>query len=170
MSFMQWFLSWSGIIPSTIVHDRISNVTRDMCTLRYTVRTLTVISALSWIGIRYPSTVNVPFKSQGPLESATSGRRVEEIVFHCSSLLWITYLFSDLIKAGMLRHKLCTLLLLVGISSATIGPVATVASAWSWREETLATKRHHAAITAPENFSLAENFVAKSDNPEAGAD
>jgi hypothetical protein len=144
ISAAQWLLHRAAIIASTIQLDRLTNVTRDIPILQYTAKTLAVISSATWIGTSFSHLLLGSSSPATPLSTT-------ELLLYGSSLLWVLYLFSDLKRAGMIDQSW---LVLVGASSVLLGPAATVALAWSWRETLLATKRHWGAIVTPEEDQL----------------
>jgi hypothetical protein len=141
ISAVQWFLHGTGVSASTIHQDRLNNTNRDMSTLLMTGNTLAVISAATWLASTISQLIFAPTRILASFSSTG-------VLLYGSSLLWIIYLFSDLQRAGMVRRDW---FLLIGASSALLGPAATVAWFWTWRETLLATRRHWAAIVSPES-------------------
>ena len=148
----QWVLK-KTIIPSTIRQDRIDNVNRDMETIKFTIGSLVLWSSASWLNVLLRA--SLPLKEifmppAGPstsfLTSVQKMFRFDHLFFSGSSLLWILYLYRDLKTAGMIRHSWFTILSSLTTLTVSIGPGATVALAWLYREQILATRRHKAAI------------------------
>jgi len=82
-----------------------------------------------------PSLQNLPKALGGILGSELGG------------FVWIVLLFKDLKKARMIETSWVVLLAGYVASATVIGSGASLLVAWLWREETLATKRHWAAVT-----------------------
>ncbi|KAH8771387.1 hypothetical protein F5882DRAFT_465355 [Hyaloscypha sp. PMI_1271] len=64
--------------------------------------------------------------------------------------IWMVLLFKDRKKARMMKTSWCILLAGHVASVIVIGPGVKLLAAWLWREETLATTRHWAAVTKAE--------------------
>jgi hypothetical protein len=157
ISLGQWILK-KTIIPSTIRQDRIDNVNRDMGTIKFTISSLALWSSASWLNVllRAPLPLKEMFMpSAGPstsfLTSVQNLFRFDHLFFSGSSLLWILYLYRDLKTSGMVRHSWLTILSSLATLTVSIGPGATVAVAWLYREQILAVKRHKGAIVRIED-------------------
>ncbi|KID64203.1 FAD-dependent monooxygenase andE [Metarhizium brunneum] len=124
------------IFPSTIQQDRLTNVRRDMGTIRLGIGGLALLSASSWLRLFR----HTPSLMSGNLASSSHAW------FAGVSILWITYLYNDLKGAGMVRHGWLSIVSALAVSTCSVGPGATVAMAWLYREHVLATKRHKGAI------------------------
>jgi hypothetical protein len=159
VSAAQFLLRRTGIIPSTIQLDRLTNVTRDMPTLHRTAKTLAVISFATWFNTALSCFGGSSSGSVASFSFEIHSFSSTELLLYASSLLWIVYLFSDLKRAGMVRQNWFVLLVWMGLSSVVLGPAATVAGAWTWRETLLATKRHWGAIVALKENEVARQFV-----------
>lgn len=146
ISASQWILRRSGVSPSTIQHDRIDNVARDMPTLQRTAKVLAVTSAVPWVYKTLSSFVRSP-STTGTLSSIFQQSWKEGgVLINASSILWTIYLFHDLKKAKMIHYGWLKISgLLIG-STICFGPTAIVAAAWAWREGQLATKVHWGAV------------------------
>lgn len=124
------------IFTSTIQQDRLTNVQRDMGTIRLGIGGLAFLSASSWLRLfRY-----TPSLMSGNLALSSHAW------FAGVSILWIIYLYNDLKRAGMVRHGWLAIVSALAVSTCSVGPGATVAMAWLYREHVLATKRHKGAI------------------------
>jgi hypothetical protein len=139
ISAAQLILRASGISASTIHQDRLNNTTRDMPTLLIAGNTLAAISAATWLASNVFQLVTAPTRIVASFTSTG-------LLLYSSSLLWIMYLFNDLQRAGMVRRDW---VFTIGASSILLGPAATIAWFWTWRETLLATKRHWGAIVTP---------------------
>jgi hypothetical protein len=64
--------------------------------------------------------------------------------------VWLVLLFKDLKKARMIETNWIVLLFGYVLSSTVFGSGSTLLVGWLWREQTLATKRHWAAVTKAE--------------------
>jgi hypothetical protein len=64
--------------------------------------------------------------------------------------IWMVLLFRDLKKARMIQTSWLVLLAGYVTLSSVLGSGASLLLAWLWREETLAKKRHWAAVTKAE--------------------
>lgn len=78
------------------------------------------------------------------------GRIVEEpriLSLYLGGMVWLTLLFADLKKAKMVNVGWGLLVLSCMLSLVAMGPGGTLLTAWAWREEVLATRKHWAAVT-----------------------
>ncbi|KAF3480348.1 uncharacterized protein GIQ15_05695 [Arthroderma uncinatum] len=153
VSLGQWLIK-QAILPSTIEQDRHSDFNRDIGTIRVTVGVAAVWSTISWLNsvLRTTCLLKDAFSSPGkglaPLfgNNAESGLPYDYLFTIGSSLLWVSYLYWDLKKARMVEHSWLTLLSFPVIGGLCVGPGATTAIAWLYRENILATKRHKGAL------------------------
>lgn len=159
VSVGQWLVKHILLSSSTTYQDRHDNVTRDIGTIRHTIGTVALWSAISWLTILWKT----PSSSAWALGGAT--RITEEVsldsllvlgahgiprydylVSTASSFLWIFYVYRDLKRAGMVEYGWLRLISFAGALGVCVGPGATVALAWLYRENILATKRHKGAL------------------------
>jgi hypothetical protein len=138
ISATQWTIHYMGILPSTIQDDRIHNVSRDLTTLKRTGTVLAALSAGTWIFVTL-SPCMLSFGSALESEWADLASFTDEILLSAASIMWIIYLFQDLKKARMINCSWIAILGLLIASTTCLGPAATVAAGWLWREQVLAT-------------------------------
>ena len=153
-SLGQWTLAHT-VMPDTIQPDRIHNPKGDLWAIRITVGSLAALCAGVWMHLLLTSpfsleTIFVPYGRD--LDTFVGGARAllqwDQAFFVLGSLVWALYMFADLKRAGMVERRWATLLAMLGVGVMLLGSGATVALAWLWREEVLATKRHKAAMVA----------------------
>lgn len=155
VSVGQWICS-KTIFPSTVQQDRLTNPIADLRTIRYSIGILASLSSMSWLS--RPSLrvalLDDLFRQFAIDDRWALGRIVNDLLqsghamLSYSSLLWTVYQYWDLKGAGMVRKPWSILLLALGASTLVLGPGATVALAWLYREELLAKRRHKDAIVS----------------------
>lgn len=64
--------------------------------------------------------------------------QVDQVSSFGASLLWLTYLFGDLKAEGVVGQNWLVLFAVKAVLMAVVGPGATFALGWLWREEVLA--------------------------------
>jgi hypothetical protein len=69
----------------------------------------------------------------------------DEIVVFTSSWLWLAYLFFDLHTAGLMGQEWIFSIALLPVLAAFVGPGATLAIGWYWRETKLRTQPNRTA-------------------------
>ena len=67
--------------------------------------------------------------------------------FYTSCFLWFAYLFWNMKHARMIKRSWFSIICRVVATTLIAGPGATIGLLWLWREETVAHKRHWAAVT-----------------------
>jgi hypothetical protein len=147
VSLIQYLLA-NTVLPDTIMSDRIYAPNRDIPAIRLIVGAVTAISTTVWCTIMYKSSsslVSILF----PSESATSAQSIlqtDYLLTFAAALLWLAYFFQDLKSAGMIAQSWVTIIAIMVVVTIAAGPGATLGLGWLWREETLAGKRHKAAV------------------------
>lgn len=129
----QWLLA-TFVMPDTIKEDSRDNPRRDASAVRFTVAAFGIMSAISHLGscsniARGIDTVwcNAAFAS-------------------AASLLWLLYAFGDLKRVGMMDQSWTQIVGSMILGSFCVGPMATFAAGWLWREEILLWRRHRSAV------------------------
>lgn len=152
VTLSQWLLAHM-VMPNTIQHDRLHNVTRDLWPIRITVGTLAALSGYIWLKMLlsapFPcSEILIP--SGESLDTFVGSVRellqYDQLFFAGSSILWVLYLFSDLKRAGMVQQSWIAVLGVLGTVTLVFGSGAATAVGWLWREEILATTKHKGAV------------------------
>lgn len=161
VSLGQWVLAKTIVRSTTLASDRIHNVVRDMKVIRLSIGSLALWSSISWLNnvLRAPLSFKQIFWPPGnnAMTFVSQTRKLfrnDQIFFSLSSLLWVIYFFRDLKKAGMMKTPWIKLSLMLTASTMSLGPGATAAGAWLWREHILATRRHKGALVKPENLNV----------------
>ncbi|KAF2101574.1 FAD binding domain protein [Rhizodiscina lignyota] len=167
VSLGQYVLAKTGIMPAFNRSDRIYKPRMDVAAVRLTVGTFGIISAAAWIYTLLTSTYSMAdlfIPSLHPEDNFFSLTRYflqTDQVFMCGScLLWLLYAYGDFKAAGMISQSWLTILALGSLSLVSLGPGATFAVGWLFREETLLTKRHKSAVTKGSNGGKKVNGVA----------
>ncbi|KAF2144829.1 uncharacterized protein K452DRAFT_306590 [Aplosporella prunicola CBS 121167] len=141
----QFLLAHTPLVPNTVQHDRINNVTRDVPTIRWTISLMAAVSGLVWLGTVLRTSFSLGHTII-PYLGEVEALKYNYICFTASSLIWIVLLFWDLKAAGMVRQSWLTVVGLLCCAAAVFGPGAAAAAGWLWREEVIATKRHKDAL------------------------
>ncbi|KAK0615696.1 hypothetical protein B0T17DRAFT_510279 [Bombardia bombarda] len=151
-SLTQHLLTTHILPPSTILSDRLSNVTRDLPTLRHTLWTISAISALLWQYNLWSSSISTTTGSILYAIFETSTTTPSHVLFTLANLVCMALLTWDLKAAGMaVGGGLCLsswpVLALCAVSILIVGGNGTLLGLfWLWREQILATKRHKDAV------------------------
>lgn len=178
----QLFPLWITLLASYVLfyffadttkHDRLHNVRRDLPVIRTTMAVLAIHSAAVWLYAWYQSgfvaetmmnTILPPLHSpQGAKDLVTfTGEflRFDSAFLVGNTFFWMGLLFWDIKHAGMLELGWVWILVYALVAAVTVGPGATAALGFLWREEILATRRHWAAVTEEKTVEKAH---AKTD-------
>lgn len=158
------------IMPDTMKYNRIYAPKADVTPVRLTVWTFTVISAAAWIYtlVTSPfSMADIFVPTLHPKDEFIALTRyflqMDWIAIFGSAFLWLVYAFGDLKTAGMVHQGWATILGLGALSFVCVGPGATFALGWLWREETLISKRHKKAVIW-ESLSEEDKKAAGAEN------
>jgi hypothetical protein len=135
-------------------HDRISAPRRDLWALDLTVKAATTIAAFTTLGTKALSTaswVDLLLPTLAPLDYTLT---------MSAAILWLGLLSIDLHTAGMAPGcwKLGVLCL---VCTVTLGPGTAIGIGWLWREHTLATKRHKAAVLVDDHEDFKTQYGVK---------
>jgi hypothetical protein len=82
-----------------------------------------------------------------PAQTLGNMLKIDYVLCFGAALLWLAYFFSDLKYAGMITQGWPTIVIFTVVTTVAVGPGATLGLGWLWRENTLATKHHKAALT-----------------------
>lgn len=162
MSIVHYIFS-KTLVKDTTLQDRLHNVTADLPSIRFAVKTLSLISALTFNYVRFTSkdslaSVFLPnWSSVASLltstpqdQNLTSGiklfMQLDEISCFVSAFAWIALLIKDMKDVEMTDTSWAKMVGSAILGSFVAGPGAVVAMAWLWREEILATKRAKGAV------------------------
>lgn len=167
-----WLVAASGLSPDTEMRDRIAAPTRDLPAVRLTVAAAAAASAAAWAwacgatvvaavaaggveGIA-PALCGMLLPSRLPGDTTPGGDfvtftreflQLDAVLLFCAAGAWLAYLFGDLKRAGMVRAGWLGIAARAAVSLVAVGPGATVALAWLWRElrpgRVQAQGRHH---------------------------
>ncbi|KAI1261856.1 hypothetical protein F5Y18DRAFT_440025 [Xylariaceae sp. FL1019] len=151
---LQRGLSWAGLFPRTIQHDRLHDVTRDLRTIRRTVVTLSFISASTWqyalwgegAPVRSILAQLITLLSLDFEHVSTDIIHCDQVLFALASIIWVALLFADMRATGHVRHGWLTLIPAAIVLTALGGSGAMLGIAWLYREEMLATRRHRSSL------------------------
>ena len=169
VSLGHWVLA-RLVFRSTIARDRIYNVNRDVNVIRWSLAPMILCSAISWIRTLSMAPLPLwqvlwpPGDNGGDfIAKAQNVLRNDQIFFSAGSLLWMLYLFKDLKRAGMVQFGWFGVIWRLALSTACVGPGATVGVAWLFREHFLATRRHKGAVVSREDKTRRESDGSDGD-------
>ena len=162
MSIIHYIFS-KILVKDTTLQDRLHNVTADLPSIRLAVKTLSLISALTFNYVRFiskDSLASIFLPSWSPVASLltstpqdqdlTSGiklfMQLDEISCFVAAFAWIALLIKDMKDVKMTDTSWAKIAGSAILGSFVAGPGAVVALAWLWREEILATKRAKGAV------------------------
>ncbi|KAL5321484.1 hypothetical protein ACEPPN_009442 [Leptodophora sp. 'Broadleaf-Isolate-01'] len=133
--------SSSTRIPKTTL----GNSNTDIRTIRFTILPFAFLSASIWLYTlaTSPHSLSTLFIPAAPVTNTFMPvmRRflqVDQVSSFGASLLWLTYLFGDLKAEGVVGQNWLVLFAVKAVLMAVVGPGATFALGWLWREEVLA--------------------------------
>lgn len=133
--------------PSTINHDRLQNVRRDLPAIRKTLLVLCCVSAVAWQYMIWSSPQSLAEVLAVVLQQRFPGSlQADYVILAFGNLIWVALSMWDLKAAGTVRMSWLGLacralgLMTVGGNGALLGFV------WLYREQTLAMKRHKDAV------------------------
>lgn len=143
------------VFPSTILQDRFNNLTRDLPAIRKTIIPLCIFSTTVWqyalwfsgsspVDIFVPVVHGVANLTFEQLFAETL--KWDQVFFALPNVLWIVLLFSDMRAAGYIRDGWLKLGFYAVALTAIGGNGTMLGTAWLYREEILATRRHEAAV------------------------
>jgi len=144
-----------NVFPSTTLHDRLDNVTRDLPTIRRTIIPLCAFSAAVWqyalwYGASSPVDIFIPVlqgvQHLGFEQLFAETLKWDQVFFALPNVLWIGLLFSDMRAAGYIHHGWLKLGFFAVVLTLVGGNGVMLGMAWLYREEMLATRRHRAAV------------------------
>ena len=149
---IQYTCAALGVFKNTSPYDRISAPTRDMHTIRLTMRFCAAVSACVWLYtiIQAPVALSEFLPAwESPAGLWACARNFiawDHILTFTGVFMWLGLLFRDLKhweKTDASWTKLCGL---VTTTCIVAGPGATAALGWLWREELLADKTMKGAL------------------------
>ncbi|KAF4549084.1 FAD-dependent monooxygenase-like protein 1 [Elsinoe fawcettii] len=154
VGLLQYIFS-KTLTKDTMRHDRIHAPLRDLRAITFTIGSLALISAATWVYT--VSTSPFPLKdifipaslpaSQTGFENIMRAWLQWDEIFSLANVgLWLLYSFWDLKAAGMVKEGWVLLLPLFGLATVAAGPGAASAMAWGYREYCLAYRKHKDAI------------------------
>jgi hypothetical protein len=136
---------FASLVQDSTPFDRFYRVKADLPSIRRAVISAAFVTMVLFQYLRFTGTGTIVSPLQD-IPGALGGILGSEL----GSFIWIVLLFKDLKKARMIKTSWFILLAGYVASVIVIGPGATLLAAWLWREETLAMKRHWAALTKAE--------------------
>jgi hypothetical protein len=162
MSIVHYIFS-KTLVKDTTLRDRLDNVTADLPSIRFAVKTLSIISALTFNHVRFASKeslASIFLPEWRPVASLltstpqnldpTSGiklfMQLNEISCFIAAFAWIALLIKDMKDVEMTDISWAKMVGSAILGSFAAGPGAVVALAWLWREEILATRRAKGAV------------------------
>jgi len=154
ISLGQWILS-RAVMPNSLQHDRLHRPSHDIRTIRTTIGTLTVFSALVYLFCVTSTNftlvdIFLPLGTDHHQSFETAIREFlqwDQIYFAGASLLWVVCLFAELRRAELTTMRWPVVLVLLGCLSVVFGTGAATAVGWLWREEIL-VRRTPAEVVA----------------------
>ncbi|KAK4144474.1 uncharacterized protein C8A04DRAFT_27660 [Dichotomopilus funicola] len=141
------------LFKDTMDQDKLHNLRKDIPVMKYYLRVAGIASAGVWwwtlasFGFQAMIPSGLPQSAPDLFAFADQFLRWDWAGGFGSSLVWLAYLFWDLSAAGMLREGWFKVVGLGLVSAVLLGPGATMALGWLFREDILATRRHKAALT-----------------------
>jgi len=133
---------FASLVNDTTSFDRFYRVKADLPSIRravipvaFVVAALFNYNRVSGTGPHVSSLLEVPAALRGIIGAELGG------------CIWIILLFKDLKKAKMIETSWLVLVIGYFVGVSLVGSGATLLAGWLWREQTLATKRHWAAVT-----------------------
>ena len=135
----------ASLVQDSTPFDRFYRVKADLPSIRRAIISAAFVTMVLFQYLRFTGTGTIVSPLQD-IPGALGGILGSEL----GSFIWIVLLFKDLKKARMIKTSWFILLAGYVASVIVIGPGATLLAAWLWREETLAMKRHWAALTKAE--------------------
>lgn len=150
-------LDWSR---DTMHEDAMNNQSRDLPTIRYCIRILSIISASTWvlngcIGAWYSSLEN----RHGLLTAENMYHTWNGL--HAAGFLWLCLFFQDLKDAHMIDSSWSTIIVLMAGTTLFAGPSVCIALGWMWREEILAVRKEGHALTRERYAGKSVDEVAR---------
>ena len=133
---------FASLVIDSTPFDRFYRVKADLPSIRRAVIPAAVVVAILYNYNRISGTD----PQVGPLHEVPAILR-GIIGAELGGCIWIFLLFKDLKKARMVETSWVVLVIGYFVSICLIGSGATLLAGWLWREQTLATKRHWAAVT-----------------------
>lgn len=138
------------VSPSTINHDRLHNVRRDLPAIRKTLLVLCCISIVAWQYMNWSNPQSLAEILAVVLQQRLPGSvQADYAILASGNVTWMALLIWDLKAAGTVRVSWLGLTCCALGLMAVGGIGALLGFAWLYREQTLATKRHKdAAVRA----------------------
>jgi hypothetical protein len=143
-------------VKDTTQHDRIYQPTTDLPYIRFAMRALAVVSALTFNWVRWQSSFSLstvflrnaftPPATLDLVTGAASLLKIDHLLFVLSCFIWLALLFKDLKEAGIMTVSWVRLIAYAVLCIFVCGPGAGIAMGWQWREEMLASKRAIGAV------------------------
>lgn len=134
-----------ALLPSSSSTNKANANTSDLPIIRYTIGTFAIISASVWIYVITTSpfpltTLFVPYSPTSDTFLPVMRRffQVDQVSSLEASLLWLTYLFWDLKKEGLVKQSWAVLFAVKALLLVCFGPGVTLAAGWLYREEIMA--------------------------------
>lgn len=136
---------FASLVQDSTPFDRFYRVKADLPSIRRAVISAAFVTMVLCQYLRFTGTGPVASPLQD-IPGALGGVLGSEL----GGFIWMVLLFKDRKKARMIKTSWFMLLAGHVASVIVIGPDAKLLAAWLWREETLATTRHWAAVTKEE--------------------
>jgi hypothetical protein len=139
---------FASLVQDSTHFDKFYRVKADLPSIRHAVMAVALTLTAIFQYLRFTGT-NMVLPSEPSLQNfqaALGGVLGVEL----GGFVWLVLLFKDLKKARMIETNWIVLLFGYVLSSTVFGSGSTLLVGWLWREQTLATKRHWAAVTKAE--------------------
>ncbi|KAF2152366.1 FAD/NAD(P)-binding domain-containing protein [Myriangium duriaei CBS 260.36] len=158
VAIMQRFLA-ATVAKDTITSDRLNRPLADLTTIQVQLAIPVLLSAVTWITTYFtaPFSMKEIFTPRTVALSSTDfnlGIRTllqwDWVLIFGSAYIWLAYSFWDLKAAGMSHYSWIALLMLSFGLSGALGPGATFAIGWGYREYCLAYHKHKGAVVSAE--------------------
>lgn len=151
-SLLQFVLK-KTIMPDTLQKDRLENVNRDLPTITFTILSLCIVSAGTWLYTIARSPFSMLTLLVPNLAATQTGDeyirlflQFDQVFSMGACFLWLLYLFGDMKKAGMVEDSWVSIIVKGAATLTIAGPGVAVGLGWLWRERILATKWHKDAL------------------------
>jgi hypothetical protein len=147
ISILQFLLK-KIVMPDTAQKGHAGNSNRDLSTIRFTIRSLCALSAVTWWYTLHTvpcswAKLFIPSIAAGQTgdEYIRMFMQLDEIFAMSACFLWLLYLYGDMKRVGIMDDSWINIVSKGTILLVTLGPGATVGFGWLYRE-TLLSNNH----------------------------
>jgi hypothetical protein len=147
ISILQFLLK-KIVMPDTAQKGHAGNSNRDLSTIRFTIRSLCALSAVTWWYTLHTVPCSwakffIPSIAAGQTgdEYIRMFMQFDEIFAMSACFLWLLYLYGDMKRVGIMDDSWINIVSKGTFLLVTLGPGATVGFGWLYRE-TLLSNNH----------------------------